>query len=74
MRVTGNTFTPHLGTSYIESPPSIRHKKTCIKIKQSDDTCFASSVVAVLHAAGRNNSKKISNYPHCSTILNLKET
>nr|WP_253308703.1 DNA polymerase [Rickettsia endosymbiont of Ceutorhynchus assimilis] len=66
-----NKFTPQLGSSYIELPPSIKHKKACINVQNNDARCFAWTVVSALFPAEKD-PQRLSKYPDFREVLKLE--
>ncbi|EZA49236.1 hypothetical protein X777_12476 [Ooceraea biroi] len=54
----------------IKLPEEIKTKKAVVNV-QSDNACFAWSVIATLYPAERHTERQ-SSYPHYTTVLNLK--
>lgn len=67
-----NKFNPLKATSYIPLPEQIRKKGAVINIKNTDDYCFAWSVLAGI-IPPTDLACKTSSYPHFSTVLNLAD-
>ena len=42
-------YKPLKGSSYIDLPNIIKHKKACINVKNNDQKCFAYAVVSAIH-------------------------
>lgn len=65
-----NKYQPLRGSTYIDLPKIIKNKKACINIKNSDDYCFAHSVVAALHPTD-SHPDRVSSYPSFREVLNV---
>ncbi|KAL0850902.1 hypothetical protein ABMA28_006811 [Loxostege sticticalis] len=60
------------GSTYIDLPLAIKKKKACINIQNKDKYCFLWSVVAALYPV-KNNSARVSSYPHFKSVLNTND-
>ena len=56
-----NKFSPIRASSYIDLPPSIRKRRACINIQNTDNECFKWSILAALHPQEKNNYR-VSKY------------
>ena len=56
-----NKFSPIRGSSYIDLPFSIRKRRACITIRNTDNKCFKWSILAALHPEEKNNNR-VSKY------------
>lgn len=72
VKVNINKYEPFSGSSYIELPKTIQHKKACINIKNNDSACFAWSLVSALYPASpEKKSNRVTSYPHYNDVLNF---
>ncbi|KAJ8971980.1 hypothetical protein NQ317_010076 [Molorchus minor] len=53
-------------SSYIKLPEQIAKKQACINVKNTDEACFAWSIVSSLY------SDRIYSYPHYADVLNVE--
>lgn len=65
-----NKYNPLRAGSYIDLPNVIAKKHACINVQNSDDMCFAWSVVSALYPVS-HNTNKVSSYPNPQSVLNL---
>lgn len=63
-----NKYVPLRGSTFIELPRTLKNKKACINIRNSDQYCFLWSVVASLYPA-KSHCDRISSYPHFQDVL-----
>lgn len=65
-----NKYSPLGGSSYLDLPKSIKAKKACINIRNSDEYCFAWTVMSALYPNVKN-ANRVSSYPCFTDVLNL---
>lgn len=71
LEVNINKYEPLRGSSFIDLPETIKNKRACINIKNSDNYCFLWCVVASLFPA-KSNAHRTTSYPHFKSVLNIK--
>ncbi|XP_055309888.1 uncharacterized protein LOC129573423, partial [Sitodiplosis mosellana] len=59
--VNYNKLVRFSGSSYLETPKSIRNKRAVINVKNYDNQCFKWAILSALHPA-KNNTDRLSNY------------
>ncbi|KAL0809898.1 hypothetical protein ABMA28_002311 [Loxostege sticticalis] len=65
-----NKYSPLGGSSYIDLPKKIRAKKACINVRNSDEYCFAWTVMSALYPDVKNPNR-VSSYPYFTDVLNV---
>lgn len=69
-----NKYAPLSRSSYLNLPADIKKKHGCLNIENTDDACFAWSVVAALYPVNESKKKpqRPSSYSHYATVLKRK--
>lgn len=70
IEVNFNKYSPMRGSSYLPLPKFIKNKKAIINIQNSDEACFAWSIMASKYPDVRN-PQRCNSYPHYSSNLIL---
>ncbi|XP_074041973.1 uncharacterized protein [Leptinotarsa decemlineata] len=65
-----NKFTPQLGSSFIDLPPQILLKNSCINVKNNYEACFAWAVTSALYPV-QKHADLTSSYPNYSEASKL---
>lgn len=71
LTISINEYKPLTGSSYIDLPIWIIHKKAVINVKNDDQECFKWAVLSALHPA-KDHSDRLSNYKKYENELNFK--
>ncbi|XP_030745136.1 uncharacterized protein LOC115874172 [Sitophilus oryzae] len=73
LSVNINKYNPLHAGSYIDLPKSIKSKKACVNIQNSDDMCFAWAVTSALYPPLSSKvADRTSSYPNPKDVLNLE--
>ena len=67
-----NKFNPLRGSSYIDLPIDIKHKKAIINVKNNDVQCFKWAVLSALYPVTKN-SDRVSSYIHNQNKLKFEK-
>lgn len=70
IEINFNKYNPLRGSSYMTLPLFIKNKKAVINIQNSDEACFAWSIMSSKYPSV-NNSYRCTSYPHYSSELVL---
>ncbi|CAH0406333.1 unnamed protein product [Chilo suppressalis] len=71
LEININKYNPLRASKFIDLPKSLKLKRACINIHNSDNFCFLWSIMAALFPA-ENNAHRTSSYPHFENVLNIK--
>ncbi|XP_043478219.1 uncharacterized protein LOC122508763 [Leptopilina heterotoma] len=70
LEVNINSYNPMHAGSYIDLPPSIKRKHSCINVQNADQQCFKWSILSALHPV-ENHADRVSKYKCYEDELNF---